>query len=166
MVTKLIRRTLGPSIVILIALTCVCLYVWANSVKTQSQPVAYKVLDDPMQTIMKIGVHSEIDEDQLRATLRKAADDHQNDPARDLLLSDYLWVHAYLLDGEKQSAIPAGKLRRYVPPKQPRKSNWFDRLVETFGKKDKFYITQRSKTNVVMTTVSARSVHVRIPRQG
>src|SRR5438309_4260357 len=89
MVTKLIRRALGPSIVILIALTGVCLYVWANSVKTQSQPVAYKVLDDPMQTIMKIGIRSGIDEDELRATLRKAADDHQNDPARDLLLSDY-----------------------------------------------------------------------------
>lgn len=36
---------------------------------------------------------------------------------RDLLLSDYLGVESYLLDGDKQSTIPADRLRGYMLPK-------------------------------------------------
>jgi hypothetical protein len=105
-----------------------------------SAPVSYRVLEDYMGTEIIIGVTSHIDEGRLRATLVKAADEHQNDPARDLLLSDYLWIKAYLIDGENRSKVPAGRLRRYIPPKNPR-DHWLDWLPYVVGKKDKFYIT-------------------------
>ena len=85
----------------------------------QCQAVSYKILDDDMGTVIRIGVEPQINEHQLRATLAKAADEHQDDPARDYLVSMVLWVEVYLLRDGRQSSIPAGSLRRYVPPGNP-----------------------------------------------
>ena len=91
---------------------------------------------------MTIGVESSISEQQLVATLARAADDHQYDPARDLLLSSYFSVEAYLLDNGKRSTQVAGKLKRYVPPKNgPEHRDWLDWLPDLYGKEDKFSIT-------------------------
>ena len=77
---------------------------------------SYEVLDDYMGTTIKIGVVSTINEKELRATLAKAADDHQDDPARDYLTSRFLVIEAYLKKDGRQSNTPAGTLRRYIPP--------------------------------------------------
>jgi hypothetical protein len=105
-------------------------------------PVDYSIIEDYMGTKVKIGVPVDIDEKQLRATLRKAADDHQYDAARDLLLSDYLWVEAYLTNGRTQSTVTAGRLRRYVPPKNEKRKpgNWWDVLSQIAGRQDQFSI--------------------------
>ena len=56
--------------------------------------MTYVVVQDDMGTKLKINVSVDIDEKQLRATLRKAADDHQYDAARDLcFLITYGWRH-------------------------------------------------------------------------
>ncbi|MDX2031846.1 MAG: hypothetical protein SF339_14320 [Blastocatellia bacterium] len=62
-----------------------------------------------------IGVPANIDEEGLRMTLAKAADEHQDYSQRDYMLSSHLWVEAYLVDGDRRSTL-AGRLRRYVPP--------------------------------------------------
>ena len=141
MVHKLVTKLFRPVTLIPLLLLVIGFYALADIDRGQSEPVPYEVLDD-QQTRIRIAVAPEVDEKQLRATLRKAADDHQNDPERDLLLSTYMWVEVYLLDGQRQSAAPAGKLRRYVPPKQPREhKDWLDWLPDLVGKKDKFYLT-------------------------
>lgn len=103
-----------------------------------SQPVPYEILNDDMGTIIRIGVKVDVNEEQLRTTLAKAANEHQDDAARDYLTSMYLWVEAYLVREGRQSSIPAGRLRRYVPPGNPasRRSMTVDR-----GKWDSFTIT-------------------------
>jgi hypothetical protein len=103
--------------------------------------VNYAIIDDDMGTKLKIGVPASIDEKQLRATLRKAADDHQYDAARDLLLSDYLWVEAYLSNGRTQSETVAGRLRRYVPPKNSNRERWSDWLSRIAGRGDKVSVS-------------------------
>ena len=90
-----------------------------NQARAETQPLPYKILYDEMTAKMSIGVDSEINEEQLKATLRQAADDHQNDAARDYLVADNLWVDAYLVLQEKRSSVPAGRLGRYVPPRNP-----------------------------------------------
>jgi hypothetical protein len=72
-----------------------------------------------MGTIIRIGVDAEVDDEQLRATLAKVASEHQDDAARDYLTSMYLWVEAYLVKEGRQSSVPAGHLRRFVPPGNP-----------------------------------------------
>lgn len=71
----------------------ICFYSWTSyrqrrALKTTS-PVSYTVLEDALDTRMKIGVDSNITEQQLIATLSRAADEHQYDAARDLLISSY-----------------------------------------------------------------------------
>jgi hypothetical protein len=105
--------------------------------QSKAQPVPYKILKDEMSTKISIGVAPEINEQQLRATLVKAAADHQDDAARDYFIADHLWVEAYLVLGEKQSTIPAGRLGRYVPPRNP---NAKDEDPST-EKEDQFFIT-------------------------
>jgi hypothetical protein len=105
--------------------------------ESKAQPLSYQVLKDEMGFTISIGVESEITEQQLRVTLAKAADDHQNDAARDYLMMDHLWVDAYLIAGEHQSTIPAGRLSRYVPPRNP---NIKDEDPST-EREDKFTIT-------------------------
>jgi hypothetical protein len=113
----------------------------------QSQPsdkdapknaVSYTVLDDDMGTIIKIGVNPDITEKQLRATLVKAANDHQDDAARDYLTSMFLRVEAYLIKDESRSTTTAGTLRRYVPPGNPAERR---KLTSDRTKGDTFTIT-------------------------
>lgn len=81
-----------------------------------SQPAAYEILSDEMGTLICIGVPVDTNEEQLRATLVKVADEHQDDAARDYMTSMYLWVEAYLVKDGQRSRVPAGSLRRFVPP--------------------------------------------------
>lgn len=130
---------------LLLLLSCVGIYVWTAQCRTQetgsAAPTLYRVLEDSMGTDIIIGVASNIDEKQLRATLARAADDHQTDAARDYIGLDHLWVEAYLVDGEKRSAFPAGRVRRYVH--NPGKHDGLvDKLFNLMGRrKDKFIIT-------------------------
>lgn len=122
----------------------VCFYAWVkHNQQDGANPVKYDVAKDDMGTKLSISVASDIDEGQLRATLRKAADDHQYDAARDLLLSDYLWVEAYLTDGQSQSGVAAGRLRRYVPPKNANRQsgNWWDWISRITGREDQLSIS-------------------------
>lgn len=148
MLGKQIKSATELRSLLLVLLAIVCIYALAKQREMQqganaSAPVSYKVLEDYMGTEIIIGVESDVDEEQLLATLVKAADEHQRDPARDLLLSDYLWIKAYLIDGENRSKVPAGRLRRYVPPRNPRegRDHWLDWLPYIVGKRDKFYLT-------------------------
>lgn len=109
----------------------ICFFARAKQKPLEAgEPMPYVMIEDDMGTRLKNSVPADIDEKQLRVTLRKAADDHQYDAARDLLLSDYFWVEAYLMNGRIQSTVTAGRLRRYVPPKNAnRKSGkWWDFL--------------------------------------
>jgi hypothetical protein len=81
--------------------------------------VPYKILRDDMGTVIHIGLDSDVNEMQLRNTLVKAADDHQDDAARDYLTSGALWVEAYLLKNSEKSAVSAGRIRRHIPWKNP-----------------------------------------------
>lgn len=101
-------------------------------------PVPYKILDDEMGTIIRIGVTADVNEQQLRATLAKAADEHQDDAARDYLTAEFLSVQAYLLQEERQSTTPAGILRRNVPPGNARERK---KIAGDRGKEDSFTIT-------------------------
>lgn len=105
--------------------------------RAKAHPVSYKMLYDEMGANISIGVEPEIDEQQLRATLAKAAKDHQDDPARDYLVADHLWVDAYLVIGERQSTKPAGRLGRYVPPRNPEAKDEDPNTV----REDQFFIT-------------------------
>ena len=84
-----------------------------------SDAVPYSVLEDGMGAMIRIGVDSAITEKQLRATLSKAADDHQDDAARDYLTLNFLRVDAYLVKDGRRSTTAAGTLQRYVPPGNP-----------------------------------------------
>src|SRR5437870_2900569 len=72
--------------------------------------VDYRTLFDDNGTVIKIGVTPLVTEQQLWATLRKAADDHQDDPGRDYIMLCCLWVEAYLVQDGKQSTVAAGIL--------------------------------------------------------
>ncbi|MEO6391930.1 MAG: DUF2518 family protein [Pyrinomonadaceae bacterium] len=103
-----------------------------------AQPVRYTILYDQMDTIVEIGVPLDVTEDELWATMDQAADEHQDDAARDFLTLSHLVVVAYLTSGEKNSSQPAGVLRRNVPWLDPvrRKALAVDR-----GADDHFSIT-------------------------
>ncbi len=104
----------------------------------QKNAISYSILDDDMGTLIKIGVSATITEEQLRATLVKAANDHQDDPARDYLTSMFLRVDAYLVKDENRSTATAGTLRRYVPPGNPAERR---KLTIDRTKDDTFTIT-------------------------
>jgi len=96
------------------------------------------MLEDDMGSRIAIGVPSSINEGQLRATLVKAADEHQDDSARDYLTSMYFLIDAYLVSGQHRSKTVAGQLARSVPLLNPseRKALKTDR-----HKNDKFKIS-------------------------
>jgi hypothetical protein len=127
----------------------ICIYAWTNyqhsrALKTTS-PAAYQILEDAMDTKMKIGVDSSITEQQLVVTLARAADDHQYDAARDLLVTPYFSVEAYLLEHGERSSELAGTIKRYVPPKAGSgHHDWMDWIADLYGKGDKFSITLNS----------------------
>ena len=84
-----------------------------------AKPVPYTVTYDQKGQLIRIAVAPETDKDQLRATLASVADKHRDDPARDYVVLDYLQVEAYFETESQISAVPAGRLKRYVPPLPP-----------------------------------------------
>jgi len=86
---------------------------------TVGQGGKYEMLEDDMGDRIKIGVPPDISEQALRAALVQAANDHQDDAARDYLTSFYLLVDRYLVKDGKRSSIAAGRLRRVVPFANP-----------------------------------------------
>ena len=171
MFSKMIGGISKPYSLLWVLFVFVWLYAlagWIEMCRNEqaSVPVSYRVLGDYMGTEIIIGVASDINECQLRATLTKAADEHQNDPARDLLFSPYLWIKVYLMDGEEQSEVPAGWLRRYVPPRRALKgpASWMDLLLGVFGKKDKFYITLEEAKSTIERERRGLGKEVRGPR--
>ena len=85
-----------------------------------TQAPQYTILEDDMGTIIQIGVGPDIDEATLRRVLALAADDRQDDEARDYLTANYLTVRAYLARSGCKGTVAAGELRRYIPPGNPR----------------------------------------------
>ena len=106
--------------------------------QTSKNLTSYEVLDDYMGTTIKIGVVSAINEEELRATLAKATDDHQDDPARDYLTSRFLLIEAYLVKDGRPSKVPAGTLRRSVPAGSPEERR---KLTIDRNKDDTYTIT-------------------------
>jgi hypothetical protein len=96
---------------------------------------AYSILFDDGGFLIQIGVPAEASREQLRATLSRAADDHQDDPHRDYLWVEYLFVTAYLVEDARTSGKPAGDIKRYVPPIHP------DALPYKRKERDSFLIT-------------------------
>jgi len=106
--------------------------------KEPKADVPYKILSDDLGSVLTIGLEESVTEDQLRATLVKAANEHQDDPARDYLTSMFLSIDAYLVRNGNQSKIPAGQLKRRVPPGNPRERK---KMSVNRGKDDSFTIT-------------------------
>lgn len=102
-----------------------------------SQAVPYKILKDDMGNIISIGVQVDINEQQLRATLVKAANEHQDDVARDYV-GFYLWVQAYLVVDGHQSNVRAGRLKRLIPFKSPAERK---KMKANRTRSDRFEIT-------------------------
>jgi hypothetical protein len=124
-VTKTNSKTLRFTVVVSMMISFCTQGCWtedtpehSNDLKTE-KAIPYKIIYDRMDTVIKIGVPPSIDENQLRATLAKAANDHQDDDARDYIMLCCLWVEAYLIQGDKQSGVPAGTLKRLVPGLNP-----------------------------------------------
>jgi hypothetical protein len=84
--------------------------------KNHIQPIAYGIVQDRMDTIVCISVPQHISEDELRATLSRAADDHQDDSGRDYLFADFLRVEAYLRSPDgRLTRTRAGRIIRILP---------------------------------------------------
>src|ERR1700726_280708 len=101
------------------------------AVNKTSKAVPYQIVDDDMGSYMAIGLPFDVTTEQLEATLVKVANEHQDDRARDYLMSMYLDVDAFLVQDGRQSKEAAGHLRRYVPFTYPekRKSMRHDRSM-------------------------------------
>lgn len=126
--------------ILVVTTAAVCLFVACGVQPTAgksdaSQPVPYKILSDEMGFTIRIGVGADVNEEQLRLTLGKAATDHQDDAARDYLMREHLLVEAYLERAGQVSSKLAGLLRRYVPPRNP------ESRADTRTEQDSFIIT-------------------------
>jgi hypothetical protein len=88
---------------------------WDGKPKASSCGSGYGVVDDDKGTIIKIAVHVETTEEQLKSILQRVADCRQDDPERDYLLSNKLEVWAFLKKGRQVSVAPAGKIFRFLP---------------------------------------------------
>jgi len=151
------KRYLTSGIVLLVL--CVTLiacftYNRGNRVRYDKNSYAgytYAIIKDSHQTSIVIGVPATIDEEGLRKTLTKAADEHQSYSERDYMFYKHLWVEAYLTDGNRQSKVPAGKLRRYVPPINGKEGeDIFDFIIAiALSKNDYFKITlQEARSSI------------------
>jgi hypothetical protein len=125
-----------------IFLGIVCHAAWSYYnppfVAGRDKPVPYRILKDDMTPFVSIGIDAGVSERGLCATLSQAADDRMDDRARDYLMSEYIWIEAHLIEDGKQSAVPAGKLRRYVPPGNPNYKEWH--LLPAFLSERDWYI--------------------------
>ena|SRR5258708_3720675 len=102
------------------------------------EAVPYEVLYDTNDNLIEIAVPANVSEPQLRATVIKVANERQDGPARDYLMSSYLWVDAYLVRDGRRSKNRAGRLSRYVPWANPEERKHMKRDRSRF---DKFEIT-------------------------
>jgi hypothetical protein len=109
----------------------------------QKQPqvpaaVTYVLLEDDMESWIVIGVKPDVTENELKTILRNAANEHQDDSARDYMLQTSFRVEALLVKGGLRSGVPAGVLRRPVPFKNPQERK---KLKDDRTKYDKISIT-------------------------
>jgi hypothetical protein len=86
-----------------------------------SKAVPYEIIEDDLGSYISIAVPFDVTTEQLQATLVRVANEHQDDRARDYLMSIYLGVDAFLVQDGWQSKEAAGRLRRYVPWANPEK---------------------------------------------
>ena len=118
--TLLMRRILtGFAVLLLVLMLVACSYVALAYhkrpfTKGVDKPVSYTILRDQMDTFIYIGVDPDVSDRRLCATLHQAAEDHMNDRARDLLMSQFFYVDAYLIEDGKRSDVPAGTIGRLV----------------------------------------------------
>ena len=87
----------------------------------QGSPTTYVVLrDNGLDPFIVIGIDERVSEEDLCTTLRKVADEHQNDPAREYWLGqEHLTVRAYLMRNGVRSHFQAATLYRYIPIRNP-----------------------------------------------
>lgn len=115
----------------ILVLGMVCYAAWAYYtrpfVEGRDAPVTYTILRDEMDTVIVIGVDPSTSDRQLCATMSQTANDHMNDRARDLLASQFIFIEAYLVNGDKRSAIAAGTLGRRVHPRG--RTNWLPNFL-------------------------------------
>jgi hypothetical protein len=77
------------------------LFIWPTSLACQGTPAPYIILaDNGLYPLIAIGVEEGVSEQDLYATLRKVADEHQNDPVREYWVEEHLTVRAYLIRSE------------------------------------------------------------------
>jgi hypothetical protein len=100
--------------------------------------VPYTILYDEMGFVIRIGVSADLNEEQLKATLITAANEHQNDVTRDYLMMEHLLIEAYLQTDGRLSSVIAGRLTRYVPPRHPESAR---ETPSDPGRKDRIVIT-------------------------
>lgn len=95
-------------------------FIWPTSLACQGTPVPYVILaDNGLSPIIAIGVDEGVREQDLYATLRQVADEHQNDPAREYWIQEHLTIRAYLFRNGVASYFPAATLYRYIPIRNP-----------------------------------------------
>lgn len=98
------------------------------------QAAPYQILDDDLGNFITIAIPSQVTIEQLQATLVKVANEHQDDRARDYLMSAYFVVDAYLLQDQRKSQQRAGRLTRYVPFSGPEERRNMKRDRSMFDK--------------------------------
>jgi hypothetical protein len=101
-----------------------------------SKAMPYQIIDEDMGSYIAVAVPFNVTTEQLKATLVKVANEHQDDPKRDYLMSAYLGVDAFLIKDGRQSKEAAGHLRRYVPFTNPEKRKSMRRDRSMFDKLD------------------------------
>jgi hypothetical protein len=107
-------RTYHRQAAVFVIIFLVLTVAWCKN----AEKAEYTIIKDDYGARIVIGVRSSIDEPTLRRVLERCASEHQDDAGRDYLTAAYLWVEAYLVSGARRSAVSAGSLRRYVPPRQ------------------------------------------------
>jgi len=106
--------------VIGIAASQIWSFIWPPSVRCQGKPEPYVILrDNGLSPFIAIGIDEGVGENNLRATLRQVADEHQNDPAREYWIEEHLTIRAYLMRNGGTSYFQAATLYRYIPIRYP-----------------------------------------------
>ena len=109
----------GPTATVLVVLVLALPALRAQTRATAPKAgSSYRIFWDDKGNVILLAVSPRITEDELRAALKKVADERQDDPARDYLF-DRLWVIAYLEARGRCSRREAGRLGRFVPARNP-----------------------------------------------
>lgn len=135
------KRVITLSGLLLLLFAVIYLGWWRSDEEDSIESVPYRILKDDRTPRVKISVSPCIDNSQLRATLRQAATDLANDPARDYILQDHFWVEAYIETPESGPQL-VGIIRRFVPGPEG-KGTFFDIynfILSIVSGRDKFKI--------------------------